>query len=278
MIESAWVSAIAGLQDEVSTGTNPTMQYKNPWLGSTCLDFGEFMQAWLTFLPTPDNGFEYIQLSNYLFRDNAAAIFFINRLVSRTGEEREYCPEIFDWTTRWLVARKKFMDSKESAKNLKTWIDYISANTTSPLTDYEVPIGGFKSFNDFFSRELKNDNEGANKPRPIANPNMDSIVIAPADSEINFILSDLDIETPLRIKTRLINTRSLLNNSPLANLFISGTAVSCVLLPNNYHRFHAPVTGDIVESMLVQGFYFGISGDRYFPNDMKYLLLYIYVN
>jgi len=53
--------------------------------------------------------------------------------------------------------------------------------------------------------------------------------------------------------------RSLLGNSQFAEKFNRGTAISCVLMPNNYHRFHAPVTGSLVESRLVEGFYFGIS-------------------
>ena len=69
----------------------------------------------------------------------------------------------------------------------------------------------------------------------------------------------------------------LLNKSPLAKQFIGGTAVSCVLLPNNYHRFHAPVSGTLIESMMVPGLYFGISdGETWFgrgntgASDMKF--------
>ena len=59
-----------------------------------------------------------------------------------------YSPEVFDWTTRWLVARKVFMDSNDSAVDIPLWIKYINANTTSPISDYEVPRDGFKSFNE----------------------------------------------------------------------------------------------------------------------------------
>lgn len=53
--------------------------------------------------------------------------------------------------------------------------------------------------------------------------------------------------------------------SPLADAFVGGTAVSCVLMPNNYHHFHAPIPGSIIESKLVAGFYFGIlNGDNWF--------------
>merc|ERR1712127_1175720 len=72
-------------------------------------------------------------------------------------------------------------------------------------------------------------------------------------------------ETLLPVKTRNIDVRSLLGNSHLAERFNRGTAISCVLMPNNYHRFHAPVTGSLVEGRLVEGFYFGISdGETWF--------------
>merc|ERR1719499_2384793 len=87
----------------------------------------------------------------------------------------------------------------------------------------------------------------------------DSILVAPADSEINFILTSITTETLLPVKTRNIDVKSLLGHSQFAERFNRGTAISCVLMPNNYHRFHAPVTGSLVESRLVEGFYFGIS-------------------
>ena len=90
VIDASWNAAVAGIQTEVSTGSNPSMQIRNPWLGATCLDFGSFMSNWLTFIPTPENGFRYIQNSNYLFRENPAAIFFFNRLTSKTAEELDF--------------------------------------------------------------------------------------------------------------------------------------------------------------------------------------------
>ncbi|MEM7297634.1 MAG: phosphatidylserine decarboxylase, partial [Bacteroidota bacterium] len=53
--------------------------------------------------------------------------------------------------------------------------------------------------------------------------------------------------------------------SKYAKKFVGGTAVSCVLMPNNYHRYHAPVTGKIVESREVPGIYNGITdGEDWF--------------
>ena len=118
-----------------------------------------------------------------------------------------------------------------------------------------------KSFNDFFTRQLK----PSAHARPISSPDDDSVVVASADSEINFIESDLTLTTSLQVKTRQINVQDLLNNSKIALNFVGGTAISCVLMPNNYHRYHSPVTGKIVESAEVAGVYNGIKdGEHWF--------------
>jgi len=265
-VQAAWNAASEGLDKYVMQSGNPMTEAANPWVGRVCSDLGHFFGSWLTFLPNTTDGLGYIQELNYLVRNNPAGIFFLNRLESRTGGRDRFCPEVLDWTTRWLAARMDYMDSEESTKLIPGWVQYVNYSTTSPLSDYDVPdpscktpTCGFTSFNAWFSRELKNNNMGPNPPRPISNKDDDSILVAPADSEINFILSSITLETLLPVKTRSIDVKSLLGNSQFAEKFNRGTAISCVLMPNNYHRFHSPVTGSLVESRLVEGFYFGIS-------------------
>ena len=59
---------------------------------------------------------------------------------------------------------------------------------------------------------------------------------------------------------------NLLNKSKYAKHFVGGNAMSCVLMPNNYHRYHSPVNGKIVESMEVKGIYNGITDGEYLFN------------
>jgi len=257
---------VAGLATPVLTSGALMTEVANPWVGRACSDLGNFFGKWLTFLPNTTDGLQYIQEMNFLVRRNPKGIFFLNRLETKAHGQSAVCPEVFDWTTRWLAARMAFMDSGDSVKLIPEWVAYVNDDTTSPLSDYEVPdpscrtpTCGFTSFNAWFARELKNHNEGPEPPRPISNKDDDSILVAPADSEINFILSSITMETELPVKTRSINVKSLLGHSQFAERFNRGTAISCVLMPNNYHRFHAPVTGSLVESRLVKGFYFGIS-------------------
>ena len=59
--------------------------------------------------------------------------------------------------------------------------------------------------------------------------------------------------------------RPAASRSAYAKFFEGGTAVSCVLMPGNYHRHHAPASGLIVEGVEVPGIYNGITdGEHWF--------------
>ncbi|MDV3352019.1 phosphatidylserine decarboxylase [Leptolyngbyaceae cyanobacterium CCMR0082] len=251
VVEAAYNDAIANVTPLIE----PTGE-RNPWIGQTIDYFVEYFEQWFTFLPQPNGGLGKIVPFTYFYRNNETAFFFLNQLKSRR-KNAPYTTEIFNWTVKFILARGEFMDSPESKQYIKEW----EAAPATQIQDFIIPKGGYQSFNQFFTREL---NPEVNA-RPIAAYDDDSILVAPADSEINFIESDLTLTTDLRVKTREINVFELLNKSQYAQHFVGGTAVSCVLMPNNYHRFHSPVAGNIVESMDVPGIYNGITdGEHWF--------------
>ncbi|MCP4708513.1 MAG: phosphatidylserine decarboxylase, partial [Planctomycetes bacterium] len=117
---------------------------------------------------------------------------------------------------------------------------------------------------DFFTRELKTVKAGEKPVRPIAFPDDNTVVPAPADCIINMIVDDLTEDGPIPVKTEVLNIKQLLNGSDHAKKFVGGTAVSCILMPNIYHKYHSPVSGKVIESNAdVIGDYFGIKN---FPN------------
>ncbi len=250
VVEAAYNEAIAHVQPILSDGS------ANPWVGQDMDYFVQYFRDWFTFLPTPVGGLGKIVPFTYFYLNNSQAFFFLNQFKSKTIGVT-YTTEIFNWTVKFIKERGNFMDSQESLKYIEEWLEYPGTQ----IEDYIVPKAGFKSFNEFFTRQLK---PSAN-PRPISNLDDDSIVVASADSEINFIETELTLTTKLNVKSRQINVNDLLNASSFAPYFEGGTAISCVLLPGNYHHYHAPVTGEIVESMDVPGIYNGImDGDDWF--------------
>lgn len=251
IVEAAYNDAVANVQQILLDGST------NPWAGTTVDYFVNYFVSWFTFVPSPTGGLGKIVPFTYFYLNNKTAYYFINTLKSRRNTSIPYTKEIFEWNIKFIKLHGKYMDSPASLAGIQAWLKDQSIK----LQDFVVPEGGYKSFNDFFTRQLK---PSANA-RPISFPDDDSVVVASADSEINFIESDLSLTTSLQVKTRQINVKDLLNDSKFAPNFVGGTAISCVLMPNNYHRYHAPVSGKIVESEEVAGIYNGIKdGEHWF--------------
>lgn len=251
VVEAAYNDAIAHVQSVLMDGT------ENQWKGKSIDYFVTYFESWFTFLPQPDGGLGKIVPFTHLYLNNKVAFYFLNELKSRRNNKVPYTKEVFNWTVKFIKERGRFMDSPESLKYISEWL----TDPAGKIEDFVIPTGGFKSFNQFFTRQLK----PSAKARPIAEPDDDSIVTASADSEVNFIESDLTLTTELNVKSRQINVKDLLQDSKYAKKFVGGTAISCVLMPNSYHRYHAPVTGKIIESQEVQGIYNGImDGEDWF--------------
>lgn len=252
-VESAFNEAVAHTSKLTSMGTENYWQYAN------IQDFQNYFGAWFTDLELPDGGLGLIFPFTWFYLNNTSGYYFLNTFSSKTGGAKRFSKEIFDWTVKFIFIRGEFMDSEVSTLNVQDWMD----DPNSQMDDFIVPEGGYKSFNEFFSRELNLDN----KPRPIANPTNPSIVAASADTIINFILSDLRLQTRMDVKGRQISVTDLLDGSKLAKKFIGGTAVSCVLMPNVYHHYHSPVDGKVVESREVPGIYNGVMDGEHWLNN-----------
>lgn len=251
VVEAAFNDAVAHVDPYLSDGSD------NPWRDKNIDYFLDYFEDWFTFLPTPAGGLGKIVPFTYFYLNNRKAYYFLNTLQSRRSPDLPYSKEVFNWTVKFIKEHGKYMDSPASLKFIDQWMQ----DPSSEINDFIVPEGGFKSFNEFFTRKLK---PSANA-RPIAFPDDDSLAVASADSEINFIESDLTLSKQLNVKSRQINVKDLLDGSDYARHFVGGTAVSCVLMPNNYHRYHSPVSGEIVESAEVPGIYNGIiDGEDWF--------------
>lgn len=99
----------------------------------------------------------------------------------------------------------------------------------------KIPISKFKSFNAFFTRELKAE------LRPIDN-NIDSIV-SPVDGEI---AEQGHIKQGFLIQTKgILYSLENLVGEQSAQLFSGGYFVTFYLNPADYHRIHAPVAGTV---------------------------------
>jgi len=104
------------------------------------------------------------------------------------------------------------------------------------LDETEVPAGGFRTFDDFFTRRLK---PGA---RPV-DPSPDAVT-SPADGLIQ-ALGRVERGTVLQAKGRMYELRDLLGDAALCDSFEGGPFVTVYLSPRDYHRVHFPFDASV---------------------------------
>lgn len=199
----------------------------NPWKDKSIDDLYDFLNDWFYFLPNTHNGLDRILKFTFLYYKNPDGMKFV---LSEPG---------LSWANYFIEERGKFMDSPASAKIIEEWLSDNSLHNE----DFVLPEEGFNSFNEFFTRDLK---PGT---RPIHDPTDGAILVSPADGIINMIANELELDTEIPTKGRMtMSLNSLLDHSKYAQKFIGGSALALFLMPDNYHHYHSPISGKIVES------------------------------
>ncbi|PIA47715.1 hypothetical protein AQUCO_01400364v1 [Aquilegia coerulea] len=130
----------------------------------------------------------------------------------------------------------KRMDSIESANDIPKFIESYKGQIN--ITDVKYPIEHFKTFNDFFRRELKP------AARPVAFKERDEIAVCAADCRL-MAFKSADDSLRFWIKGRKFSIDGLLGKEVCSSAFLQGSLVIFRLAPQDYHRFHAPVSGTI---------------------------------
>ena len=111
------------------------------------------------------------------------------------------------------------------------------------LSEAIVPRGGYRSFDEFFTRKLK---DGA---RPV-DPDLDAI-ISPADGRIEDF-GPVDENASFLVKGQEYSAPELLG-SERAKRYAGGNYFIVYLSPRDYHRVHAPVGGPVERLTYVPG-------------------------
>ncbi|MEN9865684.1 MAG: hypothetical protein RL748_1274, partial [Pseudomonadota bacterium] len=214
--------------DDMFANLAPTVDGKpNPWLGKNAQDLAQFVDQWHYFLPMTHDGLSYIRKFQALYANNPAGLRFIRQ---EPG---------LSWIANMVRSRGEYMDSPGSLALVEQW----KAAPRIGFDDYIEPEGGYRSFNDFFTRSLKPGK------RPVDRPADDSVIVSPADCIVQIMDVALTDQSALPTKgSEQLNVAQMLNNSPLAKSFVGGTALRCILEPTSYHHYHAPVGGMVLEA------------------------------
>jgi len=113
--------------------------------------------------------------------------------------------------------------SKRSISMIHAFIKYYKID----ISEIKHPISFFRCFNDFFSRELKDN------ARPIDKE--PSHLISPADSRL--LVFDLSSSPDLPVKGYWYSLRELVNDKKIFKEYSTGWCFIYRLAPSDYHRF-----------------------------------------
>jgi len=172
---------------------------------------------------------------------------------------------------------EKLSDEEKTTSIQKDYIDkYSIAMDIFQRTEYTE----YSSVNDWFSRGLQNLEDGVRPVRPIAGKDDPHIVVSPADCRV-VVFNEVWDDQLIWIKSRQYTTNKLLELEPgnensaywqkcpqCVNAFQSNGDNQRIvqmgmfrLAPQDYHRYHAPVTGSIVFGFEAEGKLHSVSAD-----------------
>jgi phosphatidylserine decarboxylase len=119
--------------------------------------------------------------------------------------------------------------------------------------DPNAPYYGFNSWDDFFTRQLR---KGA---RPVANPEDDAVIANACESAPFNLAVNVQLKDKFWIKEQPYSLVHMLDNNPSVKQFVGGTIYQAFLSATSYHRWHAPISGKIIKTVLIDGSYYAES-------------------
>jgi phosphatidylserine decarboxylase len=208
------------------------------------------------------------------------------------------CPinTIFDWPMGTAAGFAAFLNDAVNAqlkKILNEWARFLSSSDSTYVLNQEPhrgwfgaaaqktmpnfekdfkcdprqPHHGFKSWDDFFTREFR---PGV---RPVALPENDAVIVNACESAPYKIARHVKLHDKFWIKSQPYSIAHMLANESLAPLFVGGTVYQAYLNPLSYHRWHSPVRGTITKGYLKDGTYYSEAPSEGFdpagPNDSQ---------
>ena len=158
--------------------------------------------------------------------------------------------------TIWAIFKRLFFSRlcgcwADSTRSRKSIMKFIADNKIDIL-ECKNPPSTYKTFNDFFTREL------ADGKRPIAEPENANVVSFPSDGR-HLLIENISQQETFYAKGTKFNLAGFLGDEKLASRFENGTMLISRLAPVDYHRFHYPISGEIVARKLINGKLFSVS-------------------
>jgi phosphatidylserine decarboxylase len=156
-----------------------------------------------------------------------------------------------EWIVRFACDWGKFLDTPESIAHLDTFYK----DKDFHMEDYYVAPTGWLTFNQFFAREIKPGK------RPVAGLCDGVTIVSPADSVYQGAWK-IDKKSEITVKGFKYSVKQLLDDSKYKDAFKGGVFTHSFLNVNDYHRYHVPVAGQVLETKIILGrMYLGVAKD-----------------
>lgn len=248
-------------------------EFKQKGWPTTIEDYFDYLDIYVVMVPDEKKGTHNAWTSdgtkngyNQKVYDLLCQFYFLVNQKEDGKRTMQSYPEFSNWLVSFATAWGTFLDTEESLTpvTLKTFKEDKNAEGESmynyPL--YKKNEKEWKTFNQFFYREFNDAAKGTglSPERPIAEPNNNTTIVSPADCTFKAcypINEKGQVMAP--DNTRLKHTHSigtvdeLLQYSEFSKDFYGGTFIHYFLNPFDYHRFHTPVSGKIVQIMAAVG-------------------------
>lgn len=145
----------------------------------------------------------------------------------------------------------KEYDAPESKAHIAQFIESFQLRDT--LFELKKPDPStYATFNEFFAREIKEE------ARPTDEPTNDFVSSSPADCRLT-AFQTIDLATEYWIKGYGFSLARLLSDESLATQFDGGSIVIARLAPQDYHRWHSPVSGMVEGIRNIPGAYYTVN-------------------
>lgn len=141
------------------------------------------------------------------------------------------------------VNQGRNFDAPESVAQIQHFIKTYKLDLSELL---EPDVTKYSSFNQFFYRKLRPD------ARPIHQKDNPNIIVSSADCRL-CVFESIHAATKVWVKGKSFSLQNLLRNPLLASQFEGGSIALFRLAPQDYHRFHSPVKGVVMEEAVKIG-------------------------
>ena len=197
------------------------------------LTYCEYMNNFLSWIPTEneDGSAIYRKLCiSYFILDQPALVGYQTPI--HPASANQLLTRLSQWILKYAqTLGTDWVDTPASITpaSIQSFYDLKAYN----MDDYIQPPGGWRTFNEFFTRHLKPGK------RPIDGENDPGVIVSPADSVFgHWSINDYAVE--FTVKGVPWNIQDLLKGSKCAEAFKNGKFMHSYLSTTDYHRQHAP--------------------------------------